>query len=110
MPGSREPEAEVINLHAPSTIFDGVSATPKVPSVWRAMDQPIAAPIARPTLANESPTPTGRLAEEVVALSPVKEKKKQSTLSFIQLDQNCFQPPIYLVDRANRTDTAKRQA
>ena len=69
-----EQAVEVIDLDATTNNFDDVTASPKVPSLWRAMDEAIAVPIARPTLASESPTPTGTTTEQVVLAStnPVK--------------------------------------
>ena len=64
----------MIDVDAPYTKFHDVNATPEDPSLQRAVDEPIAVPVARPTLASEdSPTPTGRTTEELVAPSPVKQ-------------------------------------
>ena len=55
----REQAVEVIDVDAATTNnFDAVTTTPKVPSLWSAMNEAVAAPVARFTLASESPTST----------------------------------------------------
>ena len=56
---AREQEVEVIDVDAQSTNFVDSTATPKVPSLRRAADEAVAAPVARSSLASDSPTPTG---------------------------------------------------
>ena len=72
----------MIDLDATTNNFDDVTATPKVPSLQRAMDEAVAAPVARPTLASESATPPGTTTEEVVAPSPVKKKLRAILYSY----------------------------
>ena len=107
---AREQEVEVIDVDALSNNFNDVTATPKVPSLQRAVDEDVAASVlTMPTLASKSPTPTGTSSEEVVAPSAVKYNQKQSTPLLIPLNPNCFQPPNYLLDRGDHTEAAKRQ-
>ena len=108
---AREQEGEgieVVLLNAKINNFFDITATPKVPSLGRAMDEAIAASVARSTLVSESPAPTGTTTEQVVvAPSSVKQKQNKSTPSLIPLNPNCFQQSYYLVDRGDRTDAAK---
>ena len=56
---ARDLEVEEIDVDAQSTNFVDSTATPKVPSLRRAADEAVAAPVARSSLASDSPTPTG---------------------------------------------------
>ena len=103
-------EVEVIDVDAPSsTNFVDNTATPKNPSLWRAADETVlAAPVARHTLASDSPTPTGTSAEEVVPpTSPVKQKLSNAAL--IPLNEEAFQPSSILVG-GDSTAATKKQA
>ena len=69
-----EQVVEVTDVDATTNNFDDIIATPKVPSLGRIMGEVVAAPVATPILAIESPTPKGTPTEEVVAPSPVKNR------------------------------------
>ena len=103
----REQEVEVIDLDATTNNFEDISSSPKLPSLQRAVDEAIAAPVARLTLASESPTPTGRTTEEEVAPSPVKLKLSNPAL--ILLNTSAFQPSTILA-RGDSTAAAKKKA
>ena len=77
---ARDQEVEVIDVDASRTNFVDSPATPEIPSLRRAADEAVAAPVARPTVACESSTPTGTSTEEVVGPNPVKQKLSNPAL------------------------------
>ena len=97
----------MIDVDAKSTNFVHNIATPNLPSSQRAMDEAVVAPVARPTLASDSPTPTGTSTEEVVAPSPVKQKEINPSL--IPLNTSAFQPSTIFA-RGDHTAAAKKKA
>ena len=77
---AREQEVKVIGADSPNTNFVVNTATSKVASLQAAANVVVAASVARPTLAGNSPKPTGTSTEEVVAPSPVKQKMSNPSL------------------------------
>ena len=73
---------EVIDLDAPTTNSGDGTVTPKVPSLQRAVDEAIAASVARPTFASQSPTPTGTSTQEVRQRSGTKSYETEAEQSF----------------------------
>ena len=99
----------MIDVDTPSTNFVDNTATPKVASLWRAVDEVVAAPVARPTLASDLLTPTGTSTEEVVPPGPVKQKL--SNPSLIPLNtSSAFQPSTIHVSRGDGTAAATKRA
>ena len=88
---ARGQEVEEIDVDIPRTNFDDITgAIPKVLSLQRAIDEAVAASLARPTLASNSPISTGTTTEQVVAQSPMQQKL--SNPSLIPLNTGAFQP------------------
>ena len=59
-----EHTVEVIDVDATINNFDDVTTDPKVPLLGGTMDEAVAAPVVRHTLASELPTSRGRIPEE----------------------------------------------
>ena len=84
-----EQEVEEIDVDATTNNFDDLTAA-SIPPLGRAMDEAVAALVARPTLASDSPILTGTCTEQVVAPSAVRQKL--SNPSLIPLNTSAFQP------------------
>ena len=105
---AREQEVEVIHVDAPSTNFHGMTAKPRVPSLWRAVDEAITAPIARPTFVRSHQHPQEYLLR---GGSNSKSCEREAEQSFTHtIEWECFQPSTLLVQGDCTAAGKKEQA